>query len=223
MPEYILERKSRQKYIRMHFKDNGTLIVSCPMRTSQKELDSFVLSHIDWIEKYKNAIPEHSYQNGDLIPYLGKKFTLITIKGKYSANVIDNAIIVSVPHPENLLTVRKQLYKLYEQTLLKYAEANAQYWSNQLNVAVPEIQVCNAKTRWGCCYSYQELVKLSAITASLPEDLIQLILVHELCHLRYHNHQQNFYNLLRSAIPDLDEKEARLKQIDKAGLHKNLF
>lgn len=223
MEDYQLKRNKGQKNLRMHFKDDGTLIVSVPYFTSKEEIEKFISDNSTWIEKNKNSIPEHTYTNGDLIPYKGKNCVLITIKGKNSTDIIDNSIIVSVPYPENLKTVRKNLYTFYAKTMQTYAEQNLEKWTQYLNVPIPKIETCNSKSRWGCCYHNQNLIKLSAMTASLPENLMEMILVHELCHLRYHDHQQGFHTLLKQAIPDIEEREKLLKTITKTSIHRNLF
>ena len=46
----------------------------------------------------------------------------------------------------------------------------------------------------------------------LNENIIDAIIVHELCHIVHANHGKEFYNLVRNYIPDYDEKNKWLKQ-----------
>lgn len=223
MDDYLLVRKRGQKSLRMHFKDSGVLVVSAPYHTPDKEIQNFIESNSAWIEKHKKIIPDHQFENGELISFWGKDRKLIVIKGKSSVSVTDDQILVCTVHPENKKSIQKCLYNFYSKMLLEYINTEAPRWLFPLNIKMPDFEICNAKTRWGCCYSTKYLIKISAITACLDESLIQMILVHELCHLRYHNHQKEFWMLLRSAMPDVDEREKELKAFDKTGKHRNLF
>ena len=51
--DYIVKRHLRQKNLRMHFNSKGELIVSCPYFVSKDQLQTFVMSNLDWIEKQK--------------------------------------------------------------------------------------------------------------------------------------------------------------------------
>jgi predicted metal-dependent hydrolase len=44
------------------------------------------------------------------------------------------------------------------------------------------------------------------------EECIDAVTVHELAHIRYKNHNKDFYALVRSYIPDYDEREKKLKE-----------
>ena len=44
-----------------------------------------------------------------------------------------------------------------------------------------------------------------------PEEAIDYVVVHELCHLRYMNHGPNFHALLSSVLPDYRERRKRLR------------
>ena len=46
----------------------------------------------------------------------------------------------------------------------------------------------------------------------LPENIIDGIIVHELCHIIYPNHSNNFYKLVRKYMPDYDEINKWLKK-----------
>ena len=49
----------------------------------------------------------------------------------------------------------------------------------------------------------------------LPEDKIDAIVVHELCHIIHTKHSKKFYNLVKEYIPDYDEINKWLKENGK--------
>ena len=44
-----------------------------------------------------------------------------------------------------------------------------------------------------------------------PEEAIDLVVVHELCHIREKNHGPRFYALLEQYLPDYKERKKLLK------------
>lgn len=73
------------------------------------------------------------------------------------------------------------------------------------------LRVTSAKNCWGSCTS-RKTINVSLFTMMLPETLVRVVLVHELCHLEQMNHGPLFRQRLRSALPDIDTLEARIRQ-----------
>jgi predicted metal-dependent hydrolase len=57
------------------------------------------------------------------------------------------------------------------------------------------------KTRWGSCTSKGKITINSSLI-NLDEKILEYVVVHELCHLRHHNHGKEFHKLLGELIPD---------------------
>ncbi|MCR5761096.1 MAG: M48 family metallopeptidase [Sphaerochaetaceae bacterium] len=207
----------------MHFDDHGSLIVSAPYSASQSLIDSFISSNKEWIEQNAQKIPEHSYATGDSFPFFGKTYPLYVFKGERGVFQRDDGLYVFVPRVETTSTVKRELYRFYCKSLYSYTQERLPLFCSQMKLPVPTLEICNAKSRWGCCYRTKGLVKLSAITATLPKDLIDMTIIHELCHLVYDGHGEDFKNLLKTYVPDVKEREKELKKIAKSGASRNLF
>lgn len=68
----------------------------------------------------------------------------------------------------------------------------------------------SAKSRWGSCSSSGK-INLSCYLLLLPDNLIDFVLVHELCHTREMNHGTHFKQLMRDIFPNYDELNKKLK------------
>jgi hypothetical protein len=56
------------------------------------------------------------------------------------------------------------------------------------------------KSRWGSC-SKKGIITLSTELIKLPDIYIEYVIIHELCHLKHHNHGKEYYNLLSELFP----------------------
>ncbi len=72
------------------------------------------------------------------------------------------------------------------------------------------LTVRHAKTRWGSC-SAKGHIMLNVALGRMPDDLIELIIVHELCHLVEMNHSPRFHALMAQFLPDVKERERKLR------------
>ena len=76
------------------------------------------------------------------------------------------------------------------------------------------LRIKRMRTRWGSL-SKKGYINLNLALLSLPEDLIELVVVHELCHLEHFDHGPVFIACMTSCLPDW---RARDKRINQAGL-----
>ena len=73
------------------------------------------------------------------------------------------------------------------------------------------VQFRRQKTRWGSC-SGRNNISLNIRLVSLPADLMDYVLLHELVHTRIKNHSQAFWRELGRYVDDIGEKRCRLRQ-----------
>jgi len=67
------------------------------------------------------------------------------------------------------------------------------------------------KTRWGSA-TKKGVVNLNLHLLKAPKDVIDYIIIHELCHLQIKNHSFRFWNLVRKFMPDYEEKKEWLEK-----------
>ena len=72
------------------------------------------------------------------------------------------------------------------------------------------ITITSARTRFGSCSGNNRL-SFSWRLMRYPVETVEAVVVHELCHIVHKNHRKEFYVLLRSVLPDYDERTEILK------------
>ena len=219
---YTLKRNRGQKSLRVHISSEGKVIVTAPYFASFREVDAFVLGSSAWITEHMGKVASHDYATGDFVPYLGRKMTLMVVEGKTARyDIVDDKIIVTVKN-QDIEKVRAVIKKLYVETIGKYLEDRVPFWCDAVGVGVPTFGVNRAKGKWGVCYPQEKRLYLSYMCATLPEELIDMTVLHEVCHLRYSGHGKDFWNLMRRNMPDLEKRKAELGRITRSGWTYNI-
>jgi predicted metal-dependent hydrolase len=67
------------------------------------------------------------------------------------------------------------------------------------------------KKRWGSCSSKGKIA-ISYDLIRLDEIYAEYVIIHELCHLKHHNHSSNYYNLLSEVYPEWKKVREELKK-----------
>lgn len=86
-----------------------------------------------------------------------------------------------------------------------------EYWSKLIGVTYEKITIRHPKTRWGSCSSKGTL-SFNCLLTEMSEDVMDSVIVHELCHRKEMNHSKRFYAEILRVMPDYYEKEKWLKQ-----------
>ena len=79
------------------------------------------------------------------------------------------------------------------------------------NLAPQKWRVRNIKYAWGSCSSNKNIT-LSLGLAEKKEEVIEYVILHELCHLKYMNHSSDFWKLVESYMPEDKKYRDELKK-----------
>lgn len=111
-----------------------------------------------------------------------------------------------------------QLGRLTEQEIKELAKKALEdipprvaYYAEKIGVTYGRITIRNQKTRWGSCSSKGNL-NFNCLLMLTPEQVRDSIVVHELCHRKYMDHSQHFYELVREVYPEYDRWNRWLKK-----------
>ena len=85
------------------------------------------------------------------------------------------------------------------------------YWSAVMGLSPTGVKITSARRRYGSCSGKNNLC-FSCFLMQQPEAAIDLVVVHELCHIRVKNHGPAFYALLARYLPDYKARQNLLKE-----------
>jgi predicted metal-dependent hydrolase len=106
----------------------------------------------------------------------------------------------------------KREYKKYKNQAFILAKIKVEELNGIYGFDYNKISIRNSRSRWGSC-SEKKNLNFNYKIIFLPEDLLNYIIVHELCHLGEMNHSKRFWNLVEKAIPDYKEMRGKMSKI----------
>ncbi len=111
------------------------------------------------------------------------------------------------------LTV-EELKELADRALAVIPERVA-HFARLLNLSYGRITIRNQRTRWGSCSGKGNL-NFNCLLMLAPAEVLDSVVVHELCHLKEMNHSSRFYALVEGIYPDYHRCHAWLKENGQA-------
>lgn len=192
---------------------------------TSKPLDT-ILARVDrraqWIvkqwryfEQYQPTQPERRFVSGETHVYLGRQYRLKVAKASVSdVKLIGRYFRVQHSDPGDSSGISDLLRDWYVRHALALFTARVDHWLSEcwaLSLPEPPTLLVRPMTRrWGSC-SKKGTITLNVDLVKVPLIYIDYVIVHELCHLKIHNHSPAFYRLLTRCMPDWRQRKERLE------------
>lgn len=174
----------------------------------------WILRQLNYFKQFNPKTPNRCYVNGETHMYLGKQYRLKIAGGAENSVKLSHGFFHitcrSEPTPS---TAKKLLDRWYsEKAQLQFSQSMDRCWQKLggLNIDRPKLSIRRMKKRWGSL-SDKGTVTLNTDLVRAPKECIDYVVMHELCHLQYHDHSPEFYNLLDSVIPDWEKIKHKLE------------
>ncbi len=207
---------SRRKTIGIYVSAEAGVEVRVPHFVSRREADDFVHAKRRWIEKQLQAIAERpqrfetSYAWGEAFYFLGEKQVFhhqphpgvdLVLQGKEGDT------------PERIERRVNNWFR--EQAMILFGERHA-LWSERMaaQLALPPstLHQRSMKRRWGSCRRNGKII-INTNLARYPINCVDVVIVHELCHLLEFNHSRRFYQLMDQVMPDWKRYDDMLNKL----------
>ncbi len=108
-----------------------------------------------------------------------------------------------------------QLREQNVRRLLSLAAAYTEIWCAERKISLPAIGLSRSDRYWGRCSRERNLIMLNPDLSRMPDDTVYEVILHELCHMIYHDHSEAFWRLMTREMPDWPEKEGILRCLGK--------
>ncbi len=218
MHELIDEIKySKRKTMAIEVKPGGKVIVRAPMSTRRSIIEQFVREKSGWITQAKARMikitpgnVQQAYHDGVQILYLGRFWKLTHV------DQVKNGLSFSsnkgfILQKDRFDEASKLFITFYREETRRLAAIYIDQYAPKWGLKVRSLRITSAKTRWGSC-SGKNALNFSYRLAMLPLEEFEYVVVHELAHIRHHNHAAVFWNFVAQMLPDYQKRRLWLKQ-----------
>ena len=226
---YEVIRKDKARKLRIKVHPDQRLVVTVPTQVTDEFIHNSVKKRARWIwqhvqdfAKQKSDVLPRRYVSGETQFYLGRRYVLkVIVDPEQAAGVklIRGKLTVTLTHDDSnasdgsdRATKVKSLLDSWYQTKAKtiFAERLAVVlpkasWVN----SSPTFKILSMKKQWGSCSTQGNLV-LNPHLVKAPKECIDYVILHELCHIKEHNHSDRFWRLLTQVMPHWKEVKTQL-------------
>ena len=221
-----LREKQLQRKIAIHIHPNGFVQVDAPEDIGTTEIRQAVSKRARWVVKHlaeirqrQHEVLPRQYISGESHFYLGRRYMLKVnhaprlmpevklFRGRLSVTTPDKS-------PESVKGLLWEWYKTHAKTTFQRRLGilvEQVPWARKLR---PGIRLLTMKRQWGSCSPKGDII-LNPHLVKAPRDCIDYVILHELCHLREHNHSPKFYRLLNLLMPEWQSVKAKLDNMSE--------
>lgn len=200
--EVIIKYKSI-KHLYFRVNEKNILVVSAPLNMKEGEVKSVIMEKSDDIYNLYLSQQKKNKENNKF-KYLGKE---------YEVRYVDT--LSKVGFKENVF------YSPNEEKMNEFWENECQkVFNGETNLCkkcfreLPEftIKTRKMKTRWGVCNIRKKEITLNTELLKYPLEVIDYVIIHELCHFFEANHGKDFWLLVENACPNYKKLRKDLKK-----------
>ena len=234
--DYLLIKSKRRKTSEV-IVDKDEITIRVPFDKSLQEIEKILADKISWILKKQKEYEHSSYEiiiptflPDSTLPYLGKNYNLRIVSDNYdkknqnSVEIVNDNLLIFVENGDGRVdteVLANKIRYLYNKWLVHKAKdlfiTKIIKYSKIIEVYPPQkIVLKNLKNRWGSV-TKKDTINLNRNLIKAPDDVIDYIIIHELCHLKIQGHSHHFWSFLKQFVPDyqkkidwLDKNSARL-------------
>lgn len=210
----LVVKSDRRKTTALKIK-KGEVSIHIPKRLPITLARQFVQQKTPWIkqkleDKAHQLLAERQFINGESLLYLGQNYQLhiIPTAGETSTRKTIQTIEIQ-GRLKNLSppAIRAALITWYTEQAELYLRSRSAFLADKTSLSPRSITIKTYKARWGSCGNLGD-IQYNWKLILAPPDIIDYVIIHELCHLEQHNHSAAFWQLVKAHYPHF--KSARL-------------
>ena len=202
----LVRAKIKNMYILIR---DGKVIVKVPRSISDNRVTDFINSKEDWIVKKlkeveKKSVKEKKFVSGEVFKILGNNYILNVERGDFKKSIVnmENGFInVFVNEDSSVDKIKDLIDKMYYKLAIAVVDKSVDMWKGVLNIAPNVVVIKKLKTAWGKCNSKRKIT-INPDLMKYDQRVIDYVVLHEFCHLRYMNHSKDFWNMVSKYMPD---------------------
>lgn len=211
--QYTLVR-TRRRTIAVYIRAGGRVEVRAPLGATKAGIDDFVDSRSQWIDRHAalsaarfEQASQFAVVPGCSLLWQGQTYPAVLQEGCRVRFDGERFLLPSRSHEEN----KSAMLGLYRETAETVLRRRTIVFAESLGLSPRSVKITGAKTRWGSCSDTNALCFAWRLLLT-PPACMDYVIVHELCHMRQHNHSAAFWQEVERVLPDYRARRALLKE-----------
>lgn len=206
--------------VRLKVFSSGEIKLSVPLGTPEKWVADFLEQKKGWIEKRlevfeqtKSIEKEDHIISGSSTRILGRQMTICVIPSNKKDISFDDLIV-------NIYTTETEQNEVDKQFNNWWQKQSKQYFQSIVDklypifkkhgIQKPTVFVGKMQTLWGSCSRKLCKINLNYYLYKASAPCIEYVILHEMTHLIYLNHDKDFYDFISIYMPDWKERKKQL-------------
>ena len=220
--DYRLGYSSR-KTLAIDVHPDLSVVVTAPAGSTDEAVEQRVRKRAAWIvqqrrffETYLPKQPPRRYVGGESHRYLGRQYRLRVHQADADAVKMArgqiNVGLVDTTRKERVRTLVTAWFRRRAEAVFGEVFEGCTALAQRHDIAADGFDLRKMTNRWGSCTAEGRiLLNPDLIVAPLP--CIEYVVVHELAHVKHHNHGPSFYRLLTAMMPNLGVASGTIKPV----------
>lgn len=222
--DYTIKESPKAKSLRLKVTADEGLSVVIPKGFDQSRIPDILESKKTWLEAaLKKAEENRKFFRPKPDDFLPEELRLQSIgqTWKIRYTTVDEPGIRVVSNPNKLeLDLRSdrfeqseviaRIIKILREQCRDHFSCQLLDYSEKHNLPINKISIRNQRTRWASCSSKRN-VSLNMKLLFIRSELVQYVMIHELCHVQHMNHSKKFWRLVESIEPRYRIFDAELR------------
>jgi predicted metal-dependent hydrolase len=205
----------------------GKVEVVAPVKVAEHKIDQFVRAKQQWIiqalarielksQQHKTLAPI-VYAHGAEIPYQGATYKLAIRPTKLKKIKIEFCREFIAHVPELLLVkdygsdIKEALIRWMKKESKCQVELLVKQHAERKQLYPQTIKIKTQKSRWGSCGINND-ININWLLIIAPPEVLEYVVVHEICHIQIRNHSAHFWALVAEHLPDYQSHRQWLKK-----------
>lgn len=195
----IIHKNNKNIYFRIK---NNKLIVTCSPFVSKREIEKLIAKNEESL--YRMVTKERQHQEKDVcFTYLGQPCVKVYDKSLKGVTLEDGFIYIKE---------EKAFENWYKRECIRIFSERIAYWLPKFpNIPKFSLRIRSMKTRWGVNNVTKCIITLNSELLKYDVNLIDYVIVHELCHFYEANHSSKFWDQVSLRYPDYKLARKKLR------------
>ncbi len=218
-------RRSRKAFrMRLRVLSDGTAEAVLPQHCSPDECEQFIRQNLGWLRRtiqQRKTVkkPQMLFPVSLHLPYLGGNFSVsyqfLPVRWTGAKCLPEEKKILVTGNVLDAESVHGAFQEMLKVCTVRCIFPHLEGLASKYGFQPGPLSVRLQKGRWGSCSSRGGAISLNAMLVFLPEEIVEYILIHELCHLRQMNHSESFWKEVAEYCPDYMILRQRLRTLEK--------